>query len=231
MALAIDASSPALATIPNTGASVTSASFTPPAGSQLWVGTVFNGNAGGQTTTVASTPSLGAFSQIIMTNTQEVPSSWHYASIVTSQSYTVTATRSNTNNRGMSMLVRVITGMETTPGGQTATANNNSGLPSQTITTTRDGSLILAVSGDWAQAGLGTAGTSQTILAEHNLSGDYTSHFWRRDGFPVATSYTINLTAPSAQDYNLSIVEIRAAAIPAAPLPRRYGIPAAILNR
>lgn len=231
MPLAIDASSPNLATITNTGAAVTTASFTPPAGSRLWAGVVFNGSAGGSTITMSATPTLGAWNQAVATNTQESPAFWYWVNCPTSQAQTVTATRTDTTNRGMSLYVRVITGGETTPGGATATNNSNSGTPSQSITTTRDGSLILAAVGDWAQAGLGTAGTSQTILAEHNLAGDYTSHFWRYDDFPVVGTYTINLTAPGSEDYNLSVVEIRAAAIPRAPQARRLGIPSAILTR
>jgi len=111
----------------------------------------------------------------------------------------------------MTLYVRVIQGSETTFKGQTATANSNSGTPSATITTTRHGSLILVIVGDWAQAGLGTAGTNQTILAEHNPTGDYTSHVWRVNGLPYAGSYTTNLTAPGLEDYNLSAVEIRQA--------------------
>lgn len=222
MALAIDGSSPALATITNTGTTVTTASFTPPAGSQLWCGGVINGSATGSTMTIASTPTLGAFSQRLITNTQEAPSAWWVVSVVTSQAYTVTLTRTDNTNRGMALYVRVITGAETTAAGATATNNSNSGAPSQSITTTRDNSMILAAVGDWAQAGNATAGTSQTILAEQNLAGDYSVHFWRRDSTVTVGSYTINLTAPSTQDYNLSIVEIREPAATYAPNQSRY---------
>lgn len=231
MALAIDASSPALATVTGTQTTVTTASFTPPAGSQLWAGSVANMTSTGGTFSVASTPTLGAFTQQVLTNTQEAPAAWHYANVVTSQSYTVTSTRAGGGaaTNGFALYVVVVTGQETTPGGATATNNSNSGLPSQTIATTRSGSLILANVGDWSQSGLGTAGTSQTILAESNLAGQYTSHYWRYNGFPTVATYTINLTAPSAEDYNLSVVEIRPV-LAEPPAPRR-GIPRAILNR
>lgn len=214
MALAIDASSPSLATITTTAGSVTTASFTPPAGSQLWVASVSNQPATGTTFSVASSPVL-AFTQRVLTNAQEVPAAWHWAPVATSQSYTVTSTRSVADGQGMSVLVRVITGEEDTPGGATATANSNSGTVTTTITTTRDGSLILACSGDWSQSGLATYDANQTNLAEHDIAGQYTSHFWRYNGLPAIGTYTVDLDAPTPQDFDLSVVEIRATGAPA----------------
>jgi hypothetical protein len=233
MALAIDGSSPAIASNAVAGnTTITTASFTPPAGSQLWVGMVANNDTTGGTLTASSSPAL-TFTQRIITGAQEAPSAWSWANVVTSQSYTVTLTRQAsvpTGNPGLAVMVFVVTSAETTPGGATATANSNSGTPTVGITTTRAGSLILACLGDWAQRGLGTAGTSQTILGETNVAGEYTSHIWRYDGLPIIGTYTINLTAPTLQDYNLSVVEIRPI-LKEPPLGRRPGIPAAILNR
>jgi hypothetical protein len=168
-------------------------------------------------------------------NTQQSHVAWHWQDVAVSQAYTVTSTRSGgvANNNGSSAKVFVITGHEGTPGGATASANSNSGTPTVGITSTGEGSLILACLGDWAQRGLGTAGTSQTILHEHNPSGDYTAHVWRYDGLPASGAKTINLTGPTLQDYNLAVVEIRAGAATnfEPPRGRRLGIPAAILNR
>jgi hypothetical protein len=181
---------------------------------------------------MASSPALTFGSARITTTVQEAPCAWFSANVATSQAYTVTSTRTGAvATNGFSVYAIVVTGQETTPGGATATANSNSGTPTVGITTTRDGSIILAAIGDWSAGGAGTAGTSQTILAEQNLAGQYTAHYWRYNGTPVASTYTINLTAPTAEDYNLAVVEVRAAAIPSPPLARRAGIPAAILTR
>jgi hypothetical protein len=235
MALAIDGSSPAIASITNQNAAAITASFTPPAGSQLWMCGVSNMDTAGGTLTASSDPAL-TWTQRVFTDTQQAPSAWAWADVSVSQAYTARFTRNTTTpnaNPGMMVMCFVITGHEGTPGGATATANSNSGTPTVGITSTGNGSLILAVLGDWAQRGLGTAGTSQTILGETNLAGEYTSHVWRYDGLPASGAKTINLTAPTLQDYNLSVVEIRAGAATnfEPPRGRRRGIPTAILNR
>lgn len=137
-------------------------------------------------------------------------------------SMTVTATPS-TGTYETCLHVEVLTGAESTWAGATAGASLNGGLASASLTTTRDGSWVMACSSDWAEKGAGTAGTGQTMTSEYNAAGFISCHNWRQTSTTATsgTSVTLNLTAPAAQDFNCAVIEIReaVAAAPVAPRP------------
>jgi hypothetical protein len=129
--------------------------------------------------------------------------------------YTVTATGTAFGGASVTrthIVVVVLSGEEETFGGDSDVASSASGLPSITLTTTRDDSWCWSVKSDWSAGAVGTPGTSQTIVHSYT-SADYTSDVWNRtDRVTSGNNVTLNETAPSAQNYNQAAVEIRLAA-------------------
>lgn len=229
MALAIDASTPAVAT--GTTAAITTASFTTPAA-------VFLLALVGRNVSTAATNSTGTVSgagltwaragqktdyasatTVISGGTNQPADAdvwWAYSpSALTAQ--TVTDTRADAlsgANREHALQVMVLTGAETTWGGAIGATAASSGLPSLATTTTAAGAWMFSVSTDWLAKGAGTAGAGQTIINDYTVTGNVTVHFWRQTASTATpgTSVTENLTAPSAEQYNMINVEVRPAA-------------------
>jgi len=106
--------------------------------------------------------------------------------------------------------------------GAISAAANASGLPSGSLTIANN-SQVLAMVADWGATGLGTVGSGQYMVDDFNDASNYTAHFWRLLVAGAAGSQTMNLTAPAAENYNMALMEIKAAAV-AAVSPRRIPI-------
>lgn len=234
MPLAIDASSPVAFSSP-TAASITSASFTPPSGSLILV--LFGGNNSGATdisiASITNTGTAATWTRRARKNRNagsdggigQEGGAEIWTAPAPGGAITVTingvGTGSGTDKWAQ---IQVLTGQDATTL-PIAAASSNSGLPSATINSCLAGSHVFAVSSDWAQAGLGTAGSGQTIISEYNLAGQISMHAWRTTSvLGAGGNQTMNLTAPSGQDYNMCAIEIRAAADPPAP-PRPLVVP------
>jgi hypothetical protein len=143
--------------------------------------------------------------------TAEVWSAFAGAALVNA---TVKATLSQ--SVAASMTVMTFTGTDTSGvsgsgaiGGRNG-ASASSGAPAASLTTTRSGSLVLGVGNDWDTATLRTAPANQTIVHEYQASvGDC---YWvqRLNAFTQSssTTATINDTAPTTDQYNLTVVEV-----------------------
>ena len=85
------------------------------------------------------------------------------------------------------------------------------GLPSMTLTTTRDGSWVWAVLNDWWITGAGTYGTGQVKVQEFEDSARQDARVWRRTGTTASagTSVMMNMTAPTDQTWNAVAFEVR----------------------
>jgi hypothetical protein len=220
--VAIDASLPALAT--GTAQATTTASFSPPANTLLVAYFAANNPSPGADCSlsgVTSSPSL--------TWTRRARKSTNAASdggagtagaadiwtapYAAGGAITVTATSVDaTTGAGHEKALQVVpyTGADTTALTNIITATSTSGLPSATLPGCSAGSLAGAISSDWAQAGLGTAGTGQTIVSESNIAGQMTMHIWRTTTTLASSgSQTMNLTAPAAEQYNMCAIEIK----------------------
>lgn len=222
--LAIDGSTPAKVT--GTTSAITSGSFTPPANAAIWAFVARNtagagGNAdgtvsstGGLSWTMIGRKSINAGSTG-GAGTEGCAEIWRTSFVTSPGSITVTDTRAADSGTGYDHFLKaiVMTGEEFVWGGALNAASSSSGLPSAAVTTTRNNSWVFAVSSDWAAAGLGTVGSNQTMIDEDHHAGQYTAHNWRQTNVTATsgTSVTCNLTAPSAQQYNLLVVEIRGA--------------------
>lgn len=250
MALAIDASTPALASA-TTGTAVSTAAFTTPTAVFLLAmvardspGTP-TGNTGtitgaGLAWTLAGRKSDTGSNQIAGgTGQGGIAEMWWAYSSAALTSVQVTDTQSLTN-QAHGLKVIVITGAESTWGGAiSAGGSANTGaspVPSATLTTTAANSWVFSCSNDWNASGAGTAGSGQTIIDSSTISGTgtgITAHYWRQTAVTATsgTSVTNNLTAPSGQTWNELILEVRASTGAAPTPPRRLQNPRAAVIR
>ena len=130
---------------------------------------------------------------------------------------TVTATLAQT--AASSLTVVSFKGVDTTGTngsgaiGAIRSASAPSGAPTATVTTTRAGSWVFGVGADWSNPIARTLGPNQTMV--HQYMPPVGDTYWvQRMTSPTplsGTSVTINDTAPTGDQYNLSICEILAA--------------------
>jgi hypothetical protein len=125
---------------------------------------------------------------------------------------TVTATLSQGGYVG-SMVVVAFTGADTTVNGATRSAFAASGAPSSSLTSTKAGSWTWAVGTDWSSATNHTVGTGQTRVDQYLASVGDTYWVQRQTNTtPTAgTSVPINDTTPTADQWDLALIEIRPA--------------------
>ena len=134
---------------------------------------------------------------------------WQAAAPAPLNNVVVTANRGSGSWQG-AMTVAAFTGAETSTLGAVGTGNAATGAPTASLTTTRADSWVWGVGVDWDKPVARTVGPDQTLVDQYfSPSGDT---YWtqrRNATTPAAgTSVTINDTAPTADRWNLSLVEI-----------------------
>src|SRR6185369_14163460 len=213
MALAIDGSTPAVAT-QTTGSNhdVTSPSFTPPSGSilvNLWAG---NTGTSDTPATPTITDNLGAHLTYSLQDWKSRADSpardgqaadWT-APVGTGAAMTVTATNGTaTANAQAALQVVVVTGQDSvTPVGQhgkSGSASTSTVTISYTATVT--GSQGFVAITDWDDKGAMTGGSNATIISSASIPGQISYGFARQSTAGgvagVTTSFTVNLGAAS----------------------------------
>ncbi len=138
---------------------------------------------------------------------------WQAFAPATLSGATVTATLSQSG--AASMTVMSFTGVNPSGAvGATASSSASSGAPTATLTTTQSNSLVLGVGDDWDNAIERTLGSGQTSVHQYLATVGDTYWVQRQTNATAlsGTSVTINDTAPTTDRYNLSIVEVLAAA-------------------
>ena len=96
--------------------------------------------------------------------------------------------------------------------GATGTGNANQGAPTATLTTTRNGSIIVGVGTDYDNAISRAPGANQHLVHQ-DLASINDTYWVQAQNAPIpssATAVTINDTAPTSDRYNLTICEILA---------------------
>ena len=96
--------------------------------------------------------------------------------------------------------------------GAVGSGNSAGGPPVASLTTTRNNSLVFGVGNDFTNAVARTVGASQSLVHQF-LSPTGDTYWVQRQSAPIALSGTvvgIDDSAPSADQYNLSVVEILA---------------------
>jgi Viral BACON domain len=195
--------------------SVTSPAFATSSGNELLLAFVAT-DAFSANMTVTSVTGAGlTWTLVQRTNTRGGTSEiWRAFATTTLSNATVTANLSQ--SVVSSLTVMSFTGVDTsgTNGsgaiGATGTANAASGAPSASLTTTRNNSWVLGVGNDYDNAIARTVGANQTLVHQY-LSPTGDTYWVQRQNAVTPTSGTvvkINDTAPTGDQYNLSIVEV-----------------------
>jgi chitodextrinase/regulation of enolase protein 1 (concanavalin A-like superfamily) len=122
---------------------------------------------------------------------------------------TVTATRATGTYQGMINVVSFI-GASLSVNGATGGSSAGTGAPTASLVTTKAGSWVWGAGDDWDSATARTVGANQTKVNEYLSSlGDT---FWvQRQTSTTAqtgTTVTLNDTAPTADRWNLALIEI-----------------------
>lgn len=238
MAIAIDSSTPALATA-NTGNVATTASFVPPSGVVL-AAFAWHDTAGGNTTNSSAVADSQTSAWTIRA-TRAKPDSGaqnghvQVSTAVPAASTSMTAASTAINNGGSlaaGMYCAVLTGCDTTtPIDAIAEGSSASAVISQLITTVTDGALIMLINSDWNVAATPTAAAGLTVIVGTGLGTGPDMRIWLVRQTLLQTpagSATIASTAPTSANTNNWIgVAFRPAAagaanpIPAQPSRRR----------
>ena len=219
MPLAIDASS--RSDFLNTGvASITSGTITPPSGSQLWVFTGLDNGLGGFGVTISSSPSL-TWTTVEVTSTSTTgPVAIAWANPGVGWSGTVTANWGTSIQLGVGIYVAVVTGAETTPGGDhnkhdpgsSWSRNSGTGITNCQVLATMNGSIALAVTVGTQATADWTVPSGQTSLASNYASGTWQFEAWRVNGtLTNGNTYTLNLNETHTEGGGMASVEIRPA--------------------
>jgi trimeric autotransporter adhesin len=189
----------------STVSTISTASFTPPAGSRLWAMAFWDSHDG--IITITSSPSLtwtqvvqpsgGATGGDVVVSYADVPSGgWTgtvTATVVPAPSFS-----------GASLYVMPVTGGEATPGGAVVTGTSGQ-VPSIPITSTQNGSLLIAAAANWSAVTQWTLtgapdAANESMLKDHTgtnaddyFSSQYEGFAWRWNSTPAAGSYTLDL--------------------------------------
>ncbi len=218
MALAIDGSTPAIATVTNNSTTtVTTASFTPPAGSLLLIGWMWNTQAGDNPSAPSITDNLGAHltynlldhkTHATSPTANGQAASW-WATVGTSAAMTVTVTSgAGTSLQGGGLSVIVFTGQDSTTqiGAHGKDGSTSAASIAQSYTASATGGWGVIFATDWdAQAAM-TAGTGCTLVGSAN-DVQITHGVVRRTTADDSngSSNTLNVTLPGTST-NLSWV-------------------------
>ena len=200
--LALDASTPAV--VKARGNTLTTASFTPPAGSVLVISAQSNGNS--DTKSIAVSDNLSTHltytqAQTKGNTTNDVYAKLYWAPVTTSRAMTVTATiGGNSGDYGM-LSVLVFTGANTAaPIGASGGGRGATGVITDSYTSTASGSWGWLSYGDWAQKGVPKVPTTETVHASYNVSGEDTFALIKQNATTAAagTQVTMSTTSPTS---------------------------------
>lgn len=208
MAVAIDATSQFVKDDVNTVASLTTGSFTPPAGSRLWACYAADASTGANTT-FSSSPAGLTWNTVAMPQGVGGKAAVAYAD-VPGGGWTGTVTAAcATSWPGALLYVAVVTGGEASPPGGYQKSISASSWPRDTqnsawtgtngtdVLTTSNGSIILAICCGWAGTSGGDwfPGTNQTSLGSGFSLSNYQAEVWRYNGTLAIGTYQLYLTS------------------------------------
>ncbi len=195
---------------------ITSPVFTTSAANEQLLAFISTDYLSGSNTTVKSVTGAGlTWTLVKRINAQSGSSEiWGAFASVPLTSVTVTATLSQSVISSMTVMSFAgvnPTGAIGAVGGKSAA----SGAPTATLVTTGSNSLVVGVGNDYDNAITRTVGAGQTLIHQDlTATGDTYWVQMQASTIPASgTTVTINDTAPTKDRYNLSIVEILAAAV------------------
>lgn len=205
------------------GPKITAPSLTTKAGNELLLAFIAASYIGAAPNINVTGVSGGGLTWTLVrrTNTQQGTSEiWQAFATTPLTNTTVTANLSK-NGAAASITVVAFAGVNvTTPVGAVGGGSAATGSPTASLTTQDANSLVFGVGNDWDGAIARTVGANQTMAYQFlSPTGDT---FWVQSQNatvqPAGTVVTINDTAPTNHQWNLSIVEVRASTGVSAPI-------------
>jgi hypothetical protein len=197
-------------------ATIATTAFSTQSPSELLLAFVSADSVGGTNTTVTGVTGGGLTWVLVRrTNAQRGTAEiWRAFATVPLANVTVTASLSQTVSS--SLTVMSFTGVDSsgTNGsgaiGATGSGSAPAGAPTATLTTTRNNSWVMGVGVDWDNPISRVVGANQTLVHQFMPPAGDTYWVQRLNApTPVApTSVTLNDTAPTADRYNLTVVEV-----------------------
>jgi hypothetical protein len=245
MALAIDASSPAITTQTSTTTpTVATGSFTPPAGSLLLIGWSGNTGSASDPSAPSITDSLGGHLTYTLVGwkhrgvapTVDGQAAMWWAVVGSSAAMTVTVTTGTGSGAQQAALkVWVMTGADTTGiGASGLTGSTSAASIAQSYTAQATGGQSFIAVCDWDLKGVETAGTGATRDGSANVGTDISYGFFHRTlaDDSNGVSNTLNVTIPgTSTNLNWVYAEIKPAAggaaavwLPTPPARHRFAI-------
>ena len=200
---------------PLTGSTITTPTFTTKVGNELLLAFIATASTGATPNTSVTGVSGGGLTWTLVrrSNTQQGTAEiWSSFAAGTLTNATATASLSQSGIAALITLVTFSGVNTTTPVGATGGGSAATGAPTASLTTQGANSLVFGVGNDWDGSGAHTVGSNQTMVHQYlsTVTGDT---FWvqRQNATtqPAGTAVTINNTAPTNHQWNLSIVEIR----------------------
>jgi hypothetical protein len=199
---------------------VASPAFSTTAGNELLLAFVSTDYLSGANTQVSGVAGAGlTWALVVRANGQSGTSEvWRAFSSTPLSAATVTATLSQ--SVASSLTVLTFSGVDTSgingsgAIGAIASASKASGAPTATVVTTQPGSWVFGVGNDYDNALGRTVAAGQALIHQY-LSPAGDTYWVQMQSSPTplsGTSVSINDTAPTGDRYNLSIVEVLAAA-------------------
>jgi hypothetical protein len=195
---------------------VQTSAFSTSAGNELLLAFVATDYRSGPNTTVSSVNGGGlTWVLVVRTNAQFGTSEiWRTFTPSPLSNVTVTATLSQAAMASITVTTFIGVDISGTNGsgaiGATKSASAPSGAPTASLVTTRNNSWVLGVGNDFDNAIARTLGPGQNLL--HQYLTPAADTYWvqmQSSRIPSSgTSVTINDTAPTGDQYNLSIVEV-----------------------
>jgi hypothetical protein len=200
--------------------SVSTAAFSTTSGNELLLAFISSDNVSSPNTTVKGVTGAGLTWAVVQRTNVQLGTAEIWRAFATSALSSVTVTATLSQAVDSSLTVMSFTGVNTsgTNGsgaiGAIGSGNGNPGAPTATLVTMGNGSLVLGVGNDWDNGIARTLGPGQTLV--HQYLAPVQDTYWvQMQSSPTllsGTSVTISDTAPSGDRYNLSIVEVLAAA-------------------
>src|ERR1700688_928993 len=199
---------------------VSTSSFSTSAGNELLLAFISADSTTTPNTTVTQVAGAGLTWVLVQrTNVQKGTAEiWRAFATSPLSGVTVTATLSQTVDSSITVMTFNGVNSSGTNGsgavGAVGTGNADPGEPKATVSIEGNGSLVLGVGNDWDNAIARTPGAGQAIINQ-DLAPAADTYWVQMQSSPVllgGASVTIHETAPTSVRYNLSIVEVLAAA-------------------
>ena len=194
------------ASVKKTGATLTTAAFTPPAGSVLVISVQTNGSGSNDVKSIAVRDNLTNHLtyHLVQTKgnaTNDVYAKLYWAAVDASQPMTVTAAIGGSSNDYSMLTALVFTGANTAaPIGTSGGDSGAPGLISDSYTSTTANSWGWLTYGDWAQRGVPTVPAGESVHASYNVNGEDTYALLKQNSVTATagTRVTMSTTSPTS---------------------------------